>query len=140
MERPVVPGAYSDLMAWLTDGSYLGWEAETEVHPSTQGPNGVRIYLNSSLVQSLDTGASKHPVGAMGVRELYKSDLQTLDGFALAIKTRGDSSEAAQNWFWFEVFSLHEDSEPIIAEHGAQGCASCHSEGVDFIRSTYPLR
>jgi hypothetical protein len=83
-------------------------------------------------------GALEHPVGAMAIRELYADDLQTLEGFALAIKT-GAHANPAQSWFWLEVFGLDPDSEPIIAEHAAPGCMSCHSEGVDFIRSPYPL-
>ena len=136
----VQTGGYVELMAWLLAGNYRDWESESEVRPSTQGPKGVRIFLNSSLAGSLFDAEEEHPVGSTAVRELYEEDLETLSGFALAIKTGNGSRDRAGNWFWFETFGLQEDMEPIIVGHAAPGCMPCHSQGVDFIRSFYPLR
>ena len=57
---------------------------------------------------------------------------QALDGFLMQ-ETR----------FPFEII-VHDDASTdetptIIAEYAAPGCTSCHSEGVDFIRSPWPL-
>jgi len=137
-DAPLEADAYADLMGWLVSGGHKGWVCESAVHRSAQGPNGVRIYVNDLLAASLTSGDSEHPVGAMSVRELYEDDLLTPHGFAVAIKTRS-GFEPADNWFWLEVFGLEADSQPIIAEHAAPGCMDCHSEGRDFIRSTWPL-
>lgn len=132
-------GDFSEVMRWLLDGRYGGWESETDVHTSSQGPNGVRVFLSPSLVDSLAAGSGEHPVGAIAVRELYAEDLELRHGFALALKAGDSASDAAQNWFWLQVFGLDEDSRPVIAAHGARGCVKCHQEGADFIRSSYPL-
>jgi hypothetical protein len=132
-----VPTDPDELHAWLRDGSYLDWEAESRVLPGEHG-GGRRIFLHDATAVSLDDFAGTHVVGAAAVRELYEGDLETLRGWAALVKI--DGSGGGDGWFFYETFDLDDPDHWSVAEPGASGCVSCHRAGSDFVQSTYPLQ
>lgn len=130
------PAESETLDEWLQAGGHLGWQSWSEVGP-TLGSGGARVYLSASLVNSLDRAEPTHPPGAAAVRELYADDFTTLTGYSALIKV--DTVGDAESWFCFERLSLEADAEVHVAERGSPGCAGCHGQGHDFVRSTLPL-
>jgi len=129
-ERP--PTSASAIETWLDEGYFQDWRKEPAVHPS-DGPHGVvRSYFNASLTSSLAAEAALHDVDAASVKELFESDGETLEGYAVMVKvTDGDSGD---DWYWYERIGTR-----IVADGtGASGCTGCHSAGVDFVRSALP--
>ena len=122
------------MFSFLQSGGYQDMLAEPSVHPSA-GPHGdVRVYFEDSLAVSLDAQAAVHPRGAAAIKELYNGS--TLSGWAVVVKT-GSGSDAS-DWYFYEIFSTTDGSSPVADGNGLPGCASCHSTGVDFIRSAAP--
>jgi cytochrome c553 len=139
-----VPTGQQALMQYLQSMRYQQWEAkETQTHPS-RGPHTnygkpVRVFLNDTLAASMEAGNAEHPIGATAVKEMYEHD-GTLAGWAVETKTHGDSA-SGDGWFWYEVTSTTDGSNPVAIGNGVSGCAGCHtSGGRDFVLSTYPLR
>lgn len=121
------------ILPWLENGSYEGWTAESEIHPSA-GPHGqgVRTFINDMLFDSLDAGMAQHPPGAAAIKEIYTGG--ELDGWAVSIKL--DTGTGAEAWYWFERFGgqIYADSA------GDETCVGCHYAGIDFVRSPFPLQ
>lgn len=133
-----VPAASAALFSYLTAGEYLGYDAESGVHTSA-GPHGsgVRTYLDPLLADSLAAGNREHPVGAAAIKELYAGDGSTVSGWAVMVKTAAGT--AGNTWFFYEVFSTTDGSDPIEGT-GLSICTGCHSAGTDFVRVGYPLQ
>jgi len=133
----LVPANSAALFDYLTAGEYLEYEAESEVHVSA-GPHGsgVRTFLTPDLAASLAAGASEHPVGAAAIKELYAADHTTVTGWAAMVKIA--EGTAGSSWYFYEVFSTTNGSNPIEG-NGRSLCTGCHSSGADFVRVGYPL-
>jgi hypothetical protein len=131
------PTESSALFAWLGSGAYETWTAESAIHPSA-GPHGgdVRTYVNDALFDSLSSGAN-HPAGAAAVKELYSG--AELQGWAVGVKTAPDSA-AGDNWYWYEIFSVTDPSNPVAAGLGVGLCSNCHAGGQDFVLTPFPLQ
>jgi len=125
------------LRSWLQEGRYLGWHAESGIHPSG-GPHfgRVRTYLNDVAFDSLASGQSQHPKGAAVVKELYFSG-STVREWAVETKLENDSA-GGQNWYWYEGLRL--------AGRGLAACTGCHGSDYldfktkDFILTPFPLQ
>ena len=129
-----VPVTANELFAFLQAGSYEGFDAEPAVHPSS-GPHGqVRSFFNAALSSSLMTGQTSHPVGSATVKELHSGD--ALSGWAVMVKTGNGST--ADDWYFYEVFSTTDGSNPVADANGLPGCAGCHSSGQDYILTSFP--
>ena len=124
-----------ELKAWLDAGCFDGWEAESGVLQATMSDGHAQVFINPVLAQSMVDGNALHPVGSAAVRVMYLPDLETVWGYALAVKS---SHGGQDDWFWFEHFEHHE--EPTVSSHDASGCQGCHASGADFIQSHWPLR
>ena len=136
-----VPNDPSRLFTFLSAGDYTGFAAESAVHSPTLGSphSSVRVFVNSLLDESLKAGNSSHPVGSASVKELYASDGTTLRGWAVMVKTQEDSDNG-RGWYWYEIFSTTDGSNPAVSANGSGSCTGCHaSGGSDFFRSNYPL-
>ena len=135
-----VPTNGADVFRYLQAGSYLSLEAESAVHDSTgpHGQPGVRTFINAALAEGLANGGP-HPVGAAAIKELYRSDGTTLMGWAVSVKTDPDSA-GGQGWYWYEVFSTTNGSNPVADGNGVGLCHGCHSGGQDYILTPYPLQ
>jgi hypothetical protein len=131
VDPEVVPAEPEAIKEWVQALAYRSWQAQSPVH-ATGEHGGARVFFNKKLAASMAAGASEHPIGAAGVRELYESDLATLRGFALMVKT-GPSGQAGEGWYWFEMFGTTAETRPLVAEHGSRGCVGCHAAGVDFV-------
>ncbi|MGH1347432.1 MAG: hypothetical protein ACRBN8_38085 [Nannocystales bacterium] len=133
---PVVPpppvGAAA-LLPWLEAGNYSRWDAEAERHPS-QGPHfdGVRTFVNATLLDSLEAGSDDHPVGSSVVKELYGAG-PDVGGWAVMVKVAAGSS--VDSWYWYESFQ----GTTYADDTGVSLCGNCHGRGVDFVRTTLPL-
>ncbi len=132
------PNADADSIAtFVRCNGYSAWAAESVVH-DTMAPHGqqTRVFINSALDQSLNSGAMEHPVGATSVKEIYTNG--ALSGWAAMIKVQ--SGAAGDGWYWYEVLSVAEGASPVAASTGAGLCTGCHSAGQDFFRTVYPLQ
>lgn len=130
---PPPPTDAATLLPWLEEGNYSKWEAEAARHVSA-GPHfdGVRTFVNATLLQSLEAGGDDHPLGSAVVKELYGPGPE-IGGWAVLVKVAPGSS--VDNWYWYESF----DGTEYAAGTGIDGCGSCHGRGVDFVRTTLPL-
>ena len=125
---------YADrVFAWLKGGKYKQFQSESAVHPSSTGAvhGDVRTYVNQKLGDSLKSGDKEHPVGAVSVKELFKDG--ELYGWAAAIKAK--AGDRGDSWYWYEVLSTTDSSDPVAASLGSTKCVGCHSAGRDFVRT-----
>ena len=132
-DDPPPPTDAATLLPWLEAGNYARWDAEAERHPS-EGPHfdGVRTFVNATLLESLEAGSDDHPVGASVVKELYDAGPE-VGGWAVMVKVAAGSS--VDNWYWYESFQ----GTTYADATGVDGCGDCHTMGADFIRTTLPL-
>ena len=120
---------------WLAQGCYLGWSAESEVLRATLFDTHVQIFINPDLTESLKRGHTNHPVNAAAVRVMYQPDKVTMLGYSMAIKV---AESGHDRWFWFE--SLDASRPPRTMGVNAVAYTGCHTRGVDFVHSSWPLR
>lgn len=122
------------LLAFLQNGGYLEFEAESARHPST-GPHfgDVRTFVNPPLAQSLAEGAPAHPVGAAAVKELF-GDGPAVRGWAVWVKLAADSADG-DAVYWYEIY----DGTVYADGAGVGLCTGCHAGGVDFYAGPVPL-
>ncbi len=137
-EQP--PEDVQDMLAWARAEGYQAWDRESEPHPSAGPHERVVVYLNPPLVDSLTSGQTHHPVGAMAVKELLTPEGDRR-GWAISLKveaTEGPDPDP-EAWYWFQ-FS---DGEQQAAGAGIDPCRGCHSagfvEGDDYVLTPFPL-
>lgn len=119
---------------WLADRNYRNFKSDARVHPSSSGPavhGDVKIFFNDKLATSMEQGSKSHPVGSLSVKELYKEG--ELIGWALALKSKEDDGKG-NGWYWYELLSTTDPSNPVAASLGNVNCTGCHASGRDFIR------
>lgn len=130
-----VPTDAAALEAYLADGGYTDFAAETAPHESA-GPHfgRVRTFVGDCLATSLDGPGGQHPVGAAGVKELYGSDGASVAGWAVMVKV--SPGEDAEGWYWYERFggSTYADGVDVGL------CTGCHDAGRHGIRTRWPLQ
>ena len=139
-----VPTSADELFGYLQSGAYRSFAKEAEPHtsvgphpsPDLQQSSTVLAYFNGPLDASLKAGSSEHPAGAAAVKEFYGDDGE-VSGWAVAVKTQSDSGQG-QNWYWYEVLSTTDGSDPVAADLGVALCWGCHATGRDFVLSKYP--
>jgi len=135
----VVPTGNAALFAYLKAGKFKHFEKESKVRKAIAIHSaGARIFMNKALAASMKAGNSNHPKGAAVVKELYASDMKTLRGWAVMVKTGATSS--GKNWYFYEVLSTTSSANPVADGNGVGLCAGCHSAGKDYIRIGYPLK
>ncbi|MBM4376783.1 MAG: hypothetical protein FJ095_17005 [Deltaproteobacteria bacterium] len=129
------PAGGQALLDWLKAKSYVGWAAESHIHPST-GPHfgDVRVFLNGALKGSLEGQAAEHPAGSAAVKEFYGNG-STLLGWAVAIKLTADS-DAGKSWHWYE----HYNGSKLADGTGVSHCVNCHADGKDYVLIPFPLQ
>lgn len=134
-----VPAEPDALFEFLVDRGYAGFEAESAAHPS-DGPHDedVRVFLHPALAESLAAGNKAHPKGAAAVKELGVAGGEP-SGWAVFVKT-GEDSKGGDEIYWYEVFSTTDGDDPPYSGKGLDVCKDCHSGGVDFYLSSYPLK
>lgn len=131
-----IPDEDSDaLLAWLRGGGYLDWEGESAVHDGA-GPHfgDVRTYISTELFESLDSGAQAHPVRSAAVKELYGTTSE-VQGWTIAVK-RAEDSANGDGWYWYEIYE-----GSVLADGDGLGvCTGCHSGGLDYVLTPFPLQ
>jgi hypothetical protein len=129
----LAPTDPAELLPWLQRGEYLEWTAESGIHLS-EGPHGgdVLTFVNTALLESLDSGATEHPIDAATVKELYDDD--DVVGWAVMVKVATGTGGAT--WFWYERVG----SSVYAAETDVELCYGCHEDGTDQILTPYPLQ
>jgi len=138
-----VPVTKDVLFSYLQAGSYKDFAAqESGQHPS-RGPHTkigwpVRVFLDPRLDASLKAGNATHPAGSAAVKEMYDAGGE-LQGWAVMVKT-SDASANGKGWFWYEVTSTTDGSEPVASGNGVPLCFGCHFTGSDFVLTGYPLQ
>lgn len=134
----LVPAEQNALFEFLKAREYATFASEPAAHPSTGPHSGdVRVFLDPVLEASLKAGNTTHPQWAAAVKEL---DVQNGEpgGWAVLVKT-SDDSQGGNGFYWYEIFSTTDGSDPPYAGQGLGICVNCHSGGVDFHLSAYPL-
>jgi len=124
------------LEAWLVEGSYKTWAAESGVHPST-GPHAgnVRTFVNAVALASLAADNAEHPKDSATVKELYGGGIDEIIGYAVSLKTAPES-QGGGTWYWYERIDAN-----IFADGLGVGlCTNCHGGGADYILTPYPLQ
>lgn len=124
------------LEAWLAEGSYKNWAAESGIHPST-GPHAgnVRTFVNDVALASLAADNAEHPKDSATVKELYGGGVDEIIGYAVSLKTAPES-QGGGTWYWYERINAN-----IFADGLGVGlCTGCHGGGADYILTPYPLQ
>ena len=138
-----VPTEKNALFRYLEQGRYKDFAAvESAAHPS-RGPHTnfgwpVLTYINSVLDESLKAGNEAHSAGSQAVKEMFNPSGE-LVGWAVASKTHEDS-DGGNGWFWYEVTSTTDGSNPVAIGNGIPLCFGCHSSGRDYFLSDFPLK
>lgn len=133
-----LPVELDPLFAYLQSGEYRNFKhQETENHPST-GPHTklglpVRVYYNDTIAASIKAGNKEHPKGSAIVKEMFDSDNNPA-GWATMVKTQ-ETSDGGKGWFWYEGTSPTDKMEIAAIGNGVPGCQSCHTVGLDMVRS-----
>ena len=124
------------LEAWLLEGSYKTWAAESSVHPST-GPHGgnVRTFVNAIALASLAADNAQHPKDSATVKELYGGGVDEIIGYAVSLKTAPES-QGGGTWYWYERINANIYADGL----GVGLCTGCHGGGADYILTPYPLQ
>ncbi len=135
------PLAREPLFAFLRERTYADWQTQEQTSHRGAGPhtavgNPVRVFMNDLLSASLREGATRHPVGATAIKEMYTPD-DELSGWAVMVKTH-EAADEGRAWFWYEVTSTTDSSEVPAHGNGITGCYGCHAQGVDFLLSSLP--
>lgn len=128
-----VPQGDAALASWLEQGSYLDWQAESAVHPSS-GPHfgGVRTFVDDCLSQSLTAGTTS-AVGGASVKELYGDGDEVL-GWSVMLKVA--EGEGGDSWYWYEIYEGQVYGDGV----GITLCTNCHGGGQDFFLTPWPLQ
>ncbi len=139
----VVPTEKNALFRYLQQGRYKSFAArESAAHPSfgphTSFGRPVLTYVNSALEASLQAGNESHPAGSEAVKEMFNPGGELI-GWAVASKTQADS-DGGNGWFWYEVTSTMDGSNPVAIGNGIPLCFGCHSAGRDYFLSPFPLK
>jgi hypothetical protein len=140
----IIPAETDALFSYLQARSYQELAAkESKPHPSA-GPHTrtgmpVRVFMNAKLDQSMKADNDEHPAGAGVVKEMFTKDGK-LRGWAVAVKVDVESGDGGEGWYWYEVKSTTDGSNPVAAAKGVGLCAGCHVAGTDFVLSEYPLQ
>jgi hypothetical protein len=130
------PADSAALGQWLEEGAYLDFPSESAVHVSS-GPHGfVKVFFNDVLVQSLEAGSSRHPIGAAAIKEVYDGLGGTVRGWAVAIKTADLGTK--DDWYWYE--RVPRTRAATTSQNGAPVCVSCHQGGHDYVLTAFPLQ
>lgn len=131
-----MPSEGAALLEWLGELGYASWPAESGPHAST-GPHfgSVRTFVNPCLQESLDAGASTHPVGAVAVKQLY-GDGDVVEGYSVMIKVA--AGEGGDTWYWFEQYQGTTYADAV----GSGLCTGCHGGpgNRDYFSSPWPLQ
>lgn len=134
-EGPIPDEDPEALLAWLRGGGYLDWQAESGVHDGA-GPHfgDVHTYINAELFESFEAGNEAHPVRAAAVKELYGTTSE-VRGWTIAVKRSADSA-GGDGWYWYEYFN-----GSVLADgDGLAVCTGCHSGGLDYVLTPFPLQ
>ncbi|NJK32822.1 MAG: hypothetical protein HC927_10670, partial [Deltaproteobacteria bacterium] len=90
-------------------------------------------FVDPCLAASLEAGNAEHPVGSATVKELY-GDGDAVLGYSVMVKL--EAGAEGDGWYWYEEYQ----GNVYADEQGAGLCTGCHSGGVDYFLSPWPLQ
>lgn len=125
------------LLDFLKAKEYGAWTGDAVVR-ATAGPHGkVKIFFNSKLKDSMAADKVEQDVGSIAVKEIYKADGTTLDGYSIMAKHKAGVEK--DTWFFYEILGSPDfKTEKAYAVGGPSVCTDCHKSGKDFIKATLP--
>ncbi len=137
-----VPTEVDELFAYLKAGKYKDFPISDKETYKSRGPHAkfgrpVRVFFDAAIAKSLTIKDSKHPTGSSLVKEMYKKDGTTLEGWAVMTKTQ-ENSDKGKGWFWSEIILTDAEPKIVAAGNGVRLCSGCHSRGKDFVLSKLP--
>jgi hypothetical protein len=123
------------LLDFLKAGEYKPWTGDANVRDTAEPHGKVKIFFNPKLKNGLDADKTEQDVGSIAVKEIYKDDGSTLDGYSIMAKHK--AGEGKDTWFFYEVLGGAPDFKDVkaYAVGGPSLCADCHKSGKDFIKS-----
>jgi len=138
-----IPTEKNALFKYLKEGTYKTLPAKEARKHASRGPHTkfglpVQVYLNGTLDASLKAGSASHPAGSAAVKEMFDKDGK-LEGWAVMLKTAADS-DGGKGWFWYEITSTTDPSNPVRIGNGVPLCFGCHATGADYVLTDYPLK
>ena len=137
-----VPTEISELIAYLKDGDYKKFPVSDKETFKSRGPHAkfgrpVRVFFDAKVAESLVAKNKSHPAGSSLVKEMFRKDGTTLEGWAVMTKTQDDSAKG-KGWFWSEILLTDADPKIVAAGNGVRLCVGCHARGKDYILSKLP--
>jgi len=138
----IVPTEINELLAYLKAGQYKKLPLRDKETYKSRGPHAkfgrpVRVFFDKLIADSLAMKNSSHPIGSSLVKEMYKKDGITLDGWAVMTKTQEDSDKG-KGWFWSEILLTDAEPKIVAAGNGVRLCVGCHKRGKDYVLSKLP--
>ena len=135
------PTGRAAVEAWISEGHYLAWACEADMHASrSPSPHGFNRICSNDLISANASGTAPWPQGAAAVKELFAdASATTPNGYAVYLKQASDSANGA-NWYWYERI----DANVIADGTGASGaarsiCVGCHvGAGIDAEHTPTP--
>lgn len=137
-----VPTEIGELFAYLKAGKYKDFPVSDKETYKSRGPHAkfgrpVRVFFDAAIAKSLSMEGTTHAAGSSVVKEMFKKDGTTLDGWAVMTKTR-ENSDKGKGWFWSEIILTDAEPKIVAAGNGVRLCSGCHSRGKDFVLSKLP--
>lgn len=137
-----VPTEINELIAYLNAGEYKKFPISDKETYKSRGPHAkfgrpVRVFFDTAIAESLAAKNKSHPAGSSLVKEMYRKDGATLEGWAVMTKTQ-DKSAKGKGWFWSEILLTDTDPKIVAAGNGVRLCVGCHTRGKDYVLSKLP--
>jgi len=137
-----VPTKINELIAYLKAGEYRNFPISDKETYKSRGPHAkfgrpVRVFFDTAIAESLAAKNKSHPAGSSLVKEMYRKDGTTLEGWAVMTKTQ-DESAKGKGWFWSEMLLTDADPKIVAAGNGVRLCVGCHTRGKDYVLSKLP--
>jgi len=137
-----VPTKINELIAYLKAGEYRNFPISDKETYKSRGPHAkfgrpVRVFFDTAIAESLAAKNMSHPAGSSLVKEMYRKDGTTLEGWAVMTKTQ-DESAKGKGWFWSEMLLTDADPKIVAAGNGVRLCVGCHTRGKDYVLSKLP--
>jgi hypothetical protein len=130
------------LFDYLSSGKYKAFRNKASAMHESAGPHQslghpVRVFMNDTVADSLAAGNAEHPKGSAIVKEMFTPDGDP-NGWAVMAKTH-EKTDEGKGWFWYEVTSNSDATKIAAVGNGVYGCAVCHTNERDMVKTTFPL-
>ncbi|WP_394753103.1 hypothetical protein [Crenothrix sp.] len=129
----IPPTGQTTLLNWLNKSGYKeNFLPEPKIHASPVHGT-VKTYYNPILAGDLHAKRKVFRKGAAMVKELYSGNKVT--GYSVMVKVQKHANTQGPDWLFYET--ADKTGQNALLGRNLSACAGCHSEGVDYLRSTF---